>query len=66
MGYINHHETLETLATHLVHEDCIHVGDDAFGNGETSGHCYDCTLAHLKKEFDELREFKSMYEGLCK
>jgi hypothetical protein len=48
MGYINHHETLETLATHLVHEDCAHAD-----NCETEGgHCYDCTLAHLIKEFE--------------
>jgi len=42
---LDNHESLETLATHLVHEDCPHVG--VFDDG---GHCYDCTLAHLQKE----------------
>ena len=45
MCYIDHHDTLETLATHLVHEDCSHASADE-GMG---GHCYDCTLAHLEK-----------------
>ena len=43
MGEIDNHESLEILATHLVHEDCEH------SDAENGGHCYDCTLAHLQK-----------------
>ena len=43
MSEIDNHADLETLATHLVHEDCAH------SDAENGGHCYDCTLAHLQK-----------------
>ncbi len=43
MTEVDHYESLETLATHLVHEDCAH------SDAENGGHCYDCTLAHLQK-----------------
>lgn len=56
---IDHHETLESLANHLVHDDCEHIFDEAKKTGiidfdGVGGHCYDCTLAHLVKQQTKL------------